>query len=266
MNKVALAVVAHPDDIEFRMAGTLLLLGQSGWELHCLNVGSGNCGSQTLASAQARRVRRAEAQTAARLLGARWHPALSDDLEILYELPLLRRLAAVIREIKPSVVLTHPPRDYMEDHTNTCRLTVTAVFARGMPNFVTIPRRPIFSGDTVLYHCTPHGLTDSLRHPMRPEFYVNTSSVHARKLEALAAHASQREWLMASQGFDAMTAYVEKESRQLGRWSGKFRYAEGWWRHSHLGFGAEDADPLRDALGANYRLNQGRAARSSNPF
>ena len=49
-------------------------------------------------------------------------------MEILYELKTLRRVAAVIREVKPNVILTHPPVDYMEDHTNTCRLVVTAAF------------------------------------------------------------------------------------------------------------------------------------------
>ena len=35
---------------------------------------------------------------------------------------LMRALTAVIREVRPTIVLTHPPQDYMEDHTNTCRL------------------------------------------------------------------------------------------------------------------------------------------------
>jgi len=33
--------------------------------------------------------------------------------------------------------------------------------------------------------------------------------------------------------------------------SGRFEYAEGWRRHLHLGFCAETADPLTDALGEN---------------
>jgi N-acetylglucosamine malate deacetylase 1 len=255
-NPTAFAIVAHPDDVEFRMGGTLLLLKAAGWELHYLTIASGNCGSLTMTAAQTRAVRRAESRQAARTLGAHWHRSLCDDVEILYDLRLLRRLAAVIREVKPAIVLTHPPVDYMEDHTNTCRLAVTAAFVRGMPNFITIPRRPPCPADVTIYHCTPHNLWDQLRRPMTTEFFVNTTTAHAGKLEALAAHASQRSWLQASQGFDAMTAFVEQESRKLGRMSGKFRYAEGWWRHSHLGFCAEDADPLRTALGRNYRINR----------
>ncbi len=38
-------------------------------------------------------------------------------------------------------------------------------------------------------------------------------------------------------------------SRDVGRWSERFEYAEGWRRHSHMGFCDENADPLSDALG-----------------
>src|SRR5262245_34517477 len=92
----AIAVAAHPDDIEFYMAGTLLLLSQAGWETHYLNLSSGNCGSTKLSSVATRRVRRAEARRASGILGAQWHAPFCDDLEILYDLATLRRLAAVI--------------------------------------------------------------------------------------------------------------------------------------------------------------------------
>ena len=78
-----------------------------------------------------------EARAAAKILGAHFHPSITNDLEILYNLELLRAVAAVIREVKPSIVLTHSPQDYMEDHMNTSRLAVTAAFTRGMPNFKT---------------------------------------------------------------------------------------------------------------------------------
>ena len=41
----AIAIAAHPDDIEFCMAGTLLLLKRAGWEIQYLNVSRGNLGS-----------------------------------------------------------------------------------------------------------------------------------------------------------------------------------------------------------------------------
>ena len=54
---IALAMAAHPDDIEFMMAGTLLLLKQAGWETHYLNLSAGNCGSVRFGPAETAQVR-----------------------------------------------------------------------------------------------------------------------------------------------------------------------------------------------------------------
>ena len=161
--KTAIAIGAHPDDIEFYMAGTLLRLKHAGWEIHYFNIANGSCGSQVFNARQARNVRRAEAKRAARVLGAQFHESLCNDMEIVYNLKLLRRVAAVIREVKPTVVLTHSPVDYMEDHTNACRLVVTAAFAHAMPNFRSVPPRPVADYDVTIYHAVPHSLRDPLR-------------------------------------------------------------------------------------------------------
>ena len=47
----AIAIAAHPDDIEFYMAGTVLMLKKAGYETHYLNVASGNCGSAEIGRA-----------------------------------------------------------------------------------------------------------------------------------------------------------------------------------------------------------------------
>jgi LmbE family N-acetylglucosaminyl deacetylase len=146
----AIAIAAHPDDIEFYMAGTLLLLREAGWETHYMNVSTGNVGSMTMSSLETERVRGLEAQQAAKLLGATWHAPIANDLEIFYDDRTLRRLAAVIREVEPTIVLTHSPEDYMEDHMNTARLAVTAAFARGMPNYQTIPEQQAVKADVTV--------------------------------------------------------------------------------------------------------------------
>ena len=90
MHKSALAIAAHPDDIEFLMAGTLLLLRQQGWEVHCFNVSSGSLGSMEWKPKKTRRVRAQEARASAKLMGAHWHAPVADDLEITYSTDLLR--------------------------------------------------------------------------------------------------------------------------------------------------------------------------------
>ncbi len=255
-HQTALAIAAHPDDIEFGMAGTLLQLQQRGWEIHCFNLSTGNCGSMEMSAVQTRAVRRREAQAASRILGARWHAPIADDLEILYTVPALRRVAAVVRAVKPSIVLTHSPQDYMEDHMNACRLAVTATFAHGMPNFRTTPPRPPFVHDVAVYHAMPHGLRDGLRHAVIPGAFVNTTAVHATKLAALACHKSQQGWLDASQGMNSYLAAMEEMSAEVGRMSKRFTHAEGWRRHLHLGFSAMESDPLAAALGNDFIENK----------
>jgi len=254
-NSVAIAIGAHPDDIEFHMAGTLLLLKHAGFATHYLSVASGNCGSTEYNASTTRAIRSTEARAAAKILGAVFHASLCDDLEVFYTAGLLRSLAAVIRDVKPVVVLTHSPQDYMEDHANTCRLVVTSVFARAMSNFKTTPSRPASNGAVTVYHAMPQGLRDGLRRRVIPGAFVNTTSVQTAKREALAAHKSQQHWLDVSQGLNSYLLAMEEMSRDLGRLSRKFQHAEGWRRHLHLGFCAPEADPMAKALGAKYLVN-----------
>jgi LmbE family N-acetylglucosaminyl deacetylase len=143
----------------------------------------------------------------------------------------------------------------MEDHMNTSRLTVTAAFARGMPNFKTSPRRSAVQCDVALYHCLPHGLRDSLRRRIIPGAFVNTTAVHKTKREALAKHQSQQSWLDVSQGLNSYLQAMEEMSVAIGRMSRRFNHSEGWRRHSHLGFSTTEIDPLRRALGRDYWVN-----------
>ena len=254
--KVAIAIGAHPDDIEFLMAGTLLLLKDAGYEAHYLNLASGNCGSAQYNAAATRQIRNTEARAAARILGACFHPSLTDDLEVIYSLPLLRSLASILRELQPSIILTHSPEDYMEDHTNTCRLAVAAAFARGMPNFKTIPDRSAIDCPVTIYHAMPYGLRDALRRRVIPGAFVDTSSVHKTKQAALASHQSQHHWLDVSQGMNSYLLSMEDMSLEVGRMSGTFKHAEGWRRHSHLGFCAPTTDTLTEALGQKCQINE----------
>jgi LmbE family N-acetylglucosaminyl deacetylase len=245
----AIAIAAHPDDIEFMMAGTLLLLAGAGWDVHYMNVSIGDLGSLSRPAAETVRVRRREAQRAADALGATWHPPICRDLQIFYDDRTIRRLCAAVRSVNPAIILTHSPQDYMEDHMTTSRLAVTAAFARGMPNYRSTPARQPALADVTIYHASPHGLQDGLRRLVRPGAFVDTTGVHDRKRAALALHESQRRFLDRTQGMDDYLNTMEAFSLRVGRLSGRFQHAEGWRRHSHWGFAASDGDPLRDALG-----------------
>jgi LmbE family N-acetylglucosaminyl deacetylase len=251
-----MAIGAHPDDIEFMMSGTLVLLREAGYETHYLNLANGSCGSVLYPAAKLRAIRRREARAAANMLGAVFHESLVDDLDIYYERSTLRRLAAIVRMVNPRILLVPSPQDYMEDHTNACRLAVTAAFARGMRGFRTTPPCPPVDRDVTIYHAMPQGLRDPLRCRVIPGAFVNTTIVHEIKRAALAKHKSQQHWLDRSQKMNQYIQTMEDFSVEIGRMSGRFKHAEGWRRHLHYGFCAEGADPLRDALGADYLVNR----------
>ncbi len=248
--KVALAVGAHPDDVEFMMAGTLAMLGDAGYELHIFTVGNGNCGSAVHTHDEICRLRAAEAHDAAKVIDATYHEGLVNDIEIFYEENILRRVTALVRELEPEIVLTQSPNDYMEDHQNTSRLMVTACFTRCMPNWLSHPAQAATFQDVYLYHSNPHGNYDAMRNLVVPSLYVDIADKIEVKDEMLRRHVSQKQWLDTSQGMDAYLISMREVCAQMGSLAPQpLSYAEGFRQHLHLGLSAQDCDKLAEVLG-----------------
>ncbi len=243
-----LAIAAHPDDIEFVMCGTMLHLKDRGWDLHYLNVADGSRGSATLSPTECAATRLREAQAAAASIGAAFYPPIGRDMEMAYTTDLFQRVAAVVRQSQASIVLTHAPVDYMEDHEFVSRLAVSAAFAHGMPNFETIPPVDPYYHPVTVYHAQPHGNRTPTGQRVLPHFWVDIAPVMDRKEAALACHQSQREWLDESQGMDSYVQTMKDLGVDSGRLSGKWKVAEGWRRREHWGFCGPDDDPLRQTL------------------
>ncbi len=246
---IAFAIGSHPDDIEFMMGGTVLLLKQKGCELHYLNIANGSCGTQVHAKEEIIRIRREEGIKAAEYISAVYHESIVDDLAVFYTQGLISRVAATIRQVKPDIVLTLSLQDYMEDHMNAARIAVTASFVRTMRNYASIPPVPPTMKDMAVYHALPYGLIDMMKRPIAPEFFIDVTSVIDEKAEFLSRHVSQKDWLDKSQGLDSYLIAMREMSRKVGAMSGRFEYAEGWRGHNHLGYSAKEINPLRDLLG-----------------
>jgi LmbE family N-acetylglucosaminyl deacetylase len=244
-----LIVSCHPDDMEFMMGGTALLLKDKGCTIHHINVANGSAGSTELRPEEIAAARRQEAIASSKLLGSIFHESLVEDLEVFYEQDLIRTITGLVRQVKPDIVLTQSMEDYMEDHMNTARVAVTATFLRSVRNYRSIPDEPAFFGDAMLYHATPHILSDMMRRPITPELYIDVGAVIDRKERMLACHASQKQWLDRTQGFDSYLKTMRETTETVGGMSGRFRFAEGWRRHSHVGFTRQDCDPLSGLLG-----------------
>jgi LmbE family N-acetylglucosaminyl deacetylase len=243
-----LAITCHPDDMEMMMGGTLLLLKQAGCVIHHINLANGSVGSAHLPPMEIAAIRREEARKAAALLGSIVHESLVDDLEVFYTQDLIRRVTALVRQVKPDIVLTQSLEDYMEDHMNTARVASTATFLRNVPSYRSVPDAPAVFEDAMLYHATPHILSDMMRRPIVPEVYVDITAVMEAKEKMLACHASQKEWLDKTQGFDSYLVSMRELSAKVGTMSGRYACAEGWRRHSHVGFTRVDSNPLVEIL------------------
>lgn len=243
-----LAIAAHPDDIEFLFAGAMLQLAARGWNLHYMNLCDGSRGSTTMDQATTAATRLQEAKDACEVLGATFYPPIYPDMEATYSTANLQKVAAVVRIAKPSIVLTHAPIDYMEDHEIACRLATSAAFAHGMPNFPSDPPVPVYMDPVTVYHAQPVHNKIPTGEPVTPHFFVDTTDVMDKKVQSLACHASQKQWLDESQGMDSYLETAREIGREMGRQSGKFQYAEGWRRRQHWGFCGPDDDPLAGAL------------------
>jgi len=249
---VVLAAVAHPDDIEFMMAGTMLQLADRGAQIHFWNLANGCCGTATESKEAIVKIRAAEVETSAKLAGAVVHAPLFDDLCVFYDQDSLACVSAVVREIQPTIILTHAPNDYMEDHKNVCRLITTAAFSRGMAPYITKPPRQPWQAPVALYHGFPHGLKDPVGRLVEADCFVDTSAVISRKEALLSCHTSQKEWLDVSQGMNAYLREMERMSLEAGRLSTCFEHAEGWIRHNPLGFSSQNFNPMKELLKGDY--------------
>ncbi len=242
-----LAVMAHPDDTEILVGGTLFHLKGLGWELGILTMTAGDCGSSTTPRGEIARIRYAEAQAAADLLGATYACVGLLDLEVFTNVENLRRVVDSMRRFDPDIVITHSPVDYMLDHEEASRLVRGATFALAMPNYDTRQNPPAQVGRATpaLYYADALEGTDPLGQRVYPHFYVDISKQLPNKREMLARHTSQREWLRSYHGLDEyldrMTAWAAGFGRECG-----FAYAEGF--RQHLGHGYPHEPLLQKAL------------------
>jgi LmbE family N-acetylglucosaminyl deacetylase len=182
----ALAVGAHPDDIEFGAGGTLAKWAAAGCEIHHLVLTDGAKGTWDPDRDEASLVamRQEEQREAARRLGGQNVGFLGwPDGELRNGIREQYEVCRWIRMVQPDVVLSHDPwRRYRlhPDHRNAGYIVTDAVVAA---------RDIHFFGDQALPPHRPHALVlweaDVVNH-------VETVGDHwETKLQALLAHRSQ---------------------------------------------------------------------------
>ncbi len=184
---------------------------------------------------------------AAGLIGATYHCLEERDLLIFYSEGPLESITRLLRTVRPRLVFTHSPTDYMVDHEVTSQLVRSAAFGAGIPNCFRDRGHPApLEGIPHLYYCDPIEGKDPLGRPVEPAFRIDISSVIETKSAMLAAHASQREWLLQHHGMDQYLKAMRDWSSHQGRSAG-VAYAEGF--RQHLGHSYPQDNLLGEVLG-----------------
>jgi LmbE family N-acetylglucosaminyl deacetylase len=246
MTDVVLSVLAHPDDAEFLCAGTLIrLVREHGWQAHIATMTPGDCGSAELPAEQISQIRRQEGAAAASLIGATYHCLEERDLRIVYHERTLEKVTRLLREVRPRMVITHSPSDYLVDHEITSQLTRAACFNAPVPNYFPDPRLRPLEHIPHLYYCDAIEGKDPLGREIPAGFCLDISTVIDTKEQMLAAHASQREWLLKHHGMDQYLQAMKDWGRQRGQVLG-VRFAEGY--RQHLGHGYPQDNLLKSIV------------------
>lgn len=247
-----LAIHAHPDDIEFQCAGTLALLKERGCHITIATMTPGDCGSAELGCAEIANTRRAEAKAAADLLGADYLCLEFRDLSIVFDNDSRRRVTEVLRRVRPDVVFTAPPVDYMPDHEQTSLLVRDACFNAPIPNYDTRQLEPAAATCRIphLYYVDPIEGIDWFGRSIEPEFVIDISRTFELKQRMLACHASQRGWLLKQHGIDEYLNSNERWSKQRGQIIGA-AYGEAF--RQHKGHPYPHDNWLREFLGGEQR-------------
>jgi N-acetylglucosamine malate deacetylase 1 len=242
MPDVILSVLAHPDDAEFLCAGTLLRLAREcRCTIHIASMTPGDCGSTELTPQAISDVRRDEARHAAALVPATYHCLEERDLLIFYNETALERVTRLLREVRPAIVLTHSPTDYMLDHEVTSTLVRAAAFGAPAPNFLQDRGHPpALDAVPHLYYCDPIEGKDIFGRDVPPGVAIDISNVIDLKTEMLACHASQRAWLLKHHGIDQYLNTMRDWCARRGQAAG-LAFAEGFQQHLGHGYPSDNA-------------------------
>jgi bacillithiol biosynthesis deacetylase BshB1 len=174
-----LAIAAHRDDVELTCGGVLIKHGRKGQRTGIIDLTQGEMGTRGSAE-----IRAAEAAAAATVMRVAVRRNLElPDAGITNTPETRRRLAVLIRELRPRVVIAPAPRGRHPDHRVAAQLIRDACFLAGLTKLdpATPPHRPL----KVL-----HAITYREDH-VKPTFVADITDEFETKLEAIRCYGSQ---------------------------------------------------------------------------
>jgi N-acetylglucosamine malate deacetylase 1 len=175
-----LAIAAHRDDVEQTCGGTLLKMAEIGHRVGILDLTQGELGTRGSAQERAQ-----EAADAARILKVAWRQALDipdGRVENTWENRL--KVARVVRELRPRVVILPYWKGRHPDHYTCSTLGYEACFLAGLSKLKV--------GDEGVKAHRPFKIVyATLYYDIRPTFVVDITSQFEARLESIYAYKTQ---------------------------------------------------------------------------
>jgi bacillithiol biosynthesis deacetylase BshB1 len=222
-----LAFGAHPDDVEFCCAGTMILMRQEGCRTGVVDLTRGELGTNGTPRTRAR-----EAAAAAKIMGLAVRENLGiPDGDVAMTKSNVMKVVAAIRRHKPRIVLVSFETDRHPDHAHSSQLVREAAFYAGLEKLVTrdkgkkqTPHRPQL---TLMYRHSTY---------MEPSIVIDITAVWEKRIKALMAFSTQvhnpkgtqRETFISRPGF---LDYIEARAQENGFLIGA-KYGEAF---NHIG-------------------------------
>lgn len=173
-----MVVSGHCGDGEVMAGGIVAKYTKNGHKASIVHLTAGEKGHKTLSPEEYARQKRKEAQAAAEVLGADVYFLPYKDAELPVNDQVKFELADLIRQVKPTIILTHWKESIHKDHTNTSLIAEDARFYAALP---AIKRELPAHGAWGFFYCEnwedPYGY--------EPDIYVDISDVFDVYVEAM---------------------------------------------------------------------------------
>src|SRR5712671_5614034 len=187
-----LAIAAHRDDVEQTCGGTLLKMAQRGHRTGILDLTQGEMGTRGSAEDRAR-----EAADAAEILGVGWRRALDiPDGRVENTWDNRLKVASVIREVRPRVVILPYWKGRHPDHYTTSVLGYEACFLAGLAKLALSSQPSAFSqtkpeSSPLAPHRPFKIIYATLYYDVRPTFVIDITQQFEQKVASILAYKTQ---------------------------------------------------------------------------
>ena len=246
-----IAFGAHPDDAEFRLAGTAAKWAAQGHHVKLVSVTNGDIGHWNMAGGPLAQRRTAEVMEAAKRLGTTAEVLDIHDGELLPTLENRKKIVRLIREWEADLVFSHRPNDYHPDHRYTGILVQDAAFMVTVPYFC--PDVPRLKKNPVFMY-----FSDRFQkpYPFEADIAISIDDVFQKKLDAVDALVSQ---VYEGGALGSPDTLKERSADDPVR---RREYAERAWQRRS----SREADQSREALVRWYGDDAGKAVKYAEAF